>query len=152
MREVSEDSVAAEVAEMADAAGGGGGGGSSVVHGGSTASTSDPNPHPDGGNNSDYSGYHSDHSDSTVMMSGNSPFISKSARYNFLQRSGQFRRIQYGIYVYVGICILEQNVRGSECVVAKSPFLMACRKSIFVFRIEGWRLRRIFTTYINLLP
>jgi len=36
---------------------------------------------------SDYSGYHSD-SDSTVMMSGNSPFISKSARYNFLSRSG----------------------------------------------------------------
>ena len=27
-------------------------------------------------------------SDSTVMMSGNSPFVSKSARYNFLQRSG----------------------------------------------------------------
>ncbi len=33
-------------------------------------------------------GYHSD-SDSTVMMSGNSPFVSKSARYNFLQRSGE---------------------------------------------------------------
>ena len=42
-------------------------------------------PHP---NASDYSGYHSD-SDSTVMMSGNSPFISKSARYNFLSRSGK---------------------------------------------------------------
>merc|ERR1712025_777597 len=35
---------------------------------------------------SDISGYHSD-SDSTVMMSGNSPFISKTARYNFLSRS-----------------------------------------------------------------
>ena len=34
-------------------------------------------------------GYHSDQSDSTVMMSGNSPFISASARYNFLQRSGK---------------------------------------------------------------
>ena len=33
------------------------------------------------------SGYHSD-SDSTVMMSGNSPFVSKTARYNFLTRSG----------------------------------------------------------------
>ena len=33
-------------------------------------------------------GFHSD-SDSTVMMSGNSPFVSKSARYNFLQRSGR---------------------------------------------------------------
>ena len=43
----------------------------------------------EGSDNSDYSGYHSD-SDSTVMMSGNSPFISKSARYNFLSRSGTF--------------------------------------------------------------
>ena len=42
----------------------------------------------DGSGSSDYSGYHSD-SDSTVMMSGNSPFISKSARYNFLSRSGK---------------------------------------------------------------
>merc|ERR1719454_1347444 len=38
------------------------------------------------GDTSDISGYHSD-SDSTVMMSGNSPFISKTARYNFLSRS-----------------------------------------------------------------
>ena len=37
--------------------------------------------------NSDISGYHSD-SDSTVMMSGNSPFVSKIARHNFLTRSG----------------------------------------------------------------
>ena len=37
---------------------------------------------------SDISGYHSD-SDSTVMMSGNSPFVSKSVRYNFLSRSGK---------------------------------------------------------------
>ena len=44
----------------------------------------------DNGSGSDYSGYHSD-SDSTVMMSGNSPFISKSARYNFLSRSGMQR-------------------------------------------------------------
>ncbi len=42
-------------------------------------------------------GYHSEEeeegeeedSDSTVMMSGNSPFVPKSARYNFLQRSGE---------------------------------------------------------------
>ena len=33
--------------------------------------------------------YHSD-SDSTVMMSGNSPFVSKAARYNFLSRSSKF--------------------------------------------------------------
>ena len=46
------------------------------------------NLNSDGGGSSDNSGYHSD-SDSTVMMSGNSPFISKSARYNFLSRSGK---------------------------------------------------------------
>ena len=33
--------------------------------------------------------YHSD-SESCVMTSGNSPFISKEARYNFLTRSGNF--------------------------------------------------------------
>ena len=38
------------------------------------------------GDTSDLSPYHSD-SDSAVMMSGNSPFISKTARYNFLSRS-----------------------------------------------------------------
>ena len=32
--------------------------------------------------------YHSD-SDSTIMMSGNSPFITKAARCNFLSRSGK---------------------------------------------------------------
>ena len=48
----------------------------------------DKNP---GGSGSGSGGYHSD-SDSTVMMSGNSPFISKDARYNFLQRSGEFRK------------------------------------------------------------
>ena len=37
---------------------------------------------------SDISGYHSD-SDSAIMTSGNSPYVSKSARYNFLYRSGQ---------------------------------------------------------------
>ena len=36
---------------------------------------------------SDVSGYHSD-SDSAVMASGNSPFVSKSARCHFLTRSG----------------------------------------------------------------
>jgi len=42
----------------------------------------------------DSNGYHSDEAnstecDSTVMVSGNSPFVPKSARYNFLQRSGE---------------------------------------------------------------
>jgi hypothetical protein len=37
---------------------------------------------------SDISGYHSD-SDSAVIMSGNSPFLSKRVRYNFLRRSGE---------------------------------------------------------------
>ena len=36
---------------------------------------------------SDISGYHSD-SDSAIMMSGNSPYVSKRARHNFLSRSG----------------------------------------------------------------
>lgn len=35
---------------------------------------------------SDISGYHSD-SDSAIMMSGNSPYVSKRARHNFLMRS-----------------------------------------------------------------
>ena len=43
----------------------------------------------DGGNGSDISGYHSD-SESAVMTSGNSPFISKEARYSFLSRSGEW--------------------------------------------------------------
>lgn len=38
---------------------------------------------------SDVSGYHSD-SDSAIMMSGNSPYVSKHARFNFLTRSGKF--------------------------------------------------------------
>lgn len=50
---------------------------------------------------SDYSGYHSD-SDSTVMMSGNSPFISKSARYNFLSRSGESQKFVAFIEVHCG--------------------------------------------------
>ena len=33
--------------------------------------------------------YYSDTEDSTIMMSGNSPFISKAARCNFLSRSGK---------------------------------------------------------------
>lgn len=36
---------------------------------------------------SDLSGYHSD-SDSAIMTSGNSPFVTPRARYNFLSRSG----------------------------------------------------------------
>ncbi len=40
------------------------------------------------GDSSDISGYHSD-SESAVMTSGNSPFISKEARYSFLSRSGK---------------------------------------------------------------
>jgi hypothetical protein len=37
---------------------------------------------------SDLSGYHSD-SDSAIMTSGNSPFVTPRARYNFLSRSGK---------------------------------------------------------------
>ena len=48
----------------------------------------------DGGNGSDISGYHSD-SESAVMTSGNSPFISKEARYSFLSRSGECRNLKF---------------------------------------------------------
>lgn len=40
---------------------------------------------------SDLSGYHSD-SDSAIMTSGNSPYVSPKARYNFLSRSGKNMR------------------------------------------------------------
>jgi hypothetical protein len=36
---------------------------------------------------SDLSGYHSD-SDSAIMTSGNSPYVTPRARYNFISRSG----------------------------------------------------------------
>lgn len=39
-------------------------------------------------NRSDISGYHSDN-ESAVMTSGNSPFVSKEARFSFLSRSGE---------------------------------------------------------------
>jgi len=41
---------------------------------------------------SDISGYHSD-SDSAIMMSGNSPYVTKRARHNFISRSGKFIRL-----------------------------------------------------------
>ena len=47
---------------------------------------------------SDISGYHSD-SDSAIMTSGNSPYVSKSARYNFLYRSGQLAPTQLSLKV-----------------------------------------------------
>ena len=74
---------------------------------------SENNLNSDGGGSSDNSGYHSD-SDSTVMMSGNSPFISKSARYNFLSRSGK------------SILILKKNVLGSS-----SNWSENCKLGIF---------------------
>lgn len=50
---------------------------------------------------SDISGYHSD-SDSAIMMSGNSPYVSKRARHNFLTRSGtnkHTRRVEFNLYL-----------------------------------------------------
>lgn len=47
----------------------------------------------DEADSSDISGYHSD-SDSAIMMSGNSPYVSKRARYNFLTRSGRVKVIK----------------------------------------------------------
>ena len=64
---------------------------------GSTADLFDDDLFEAGGSGGDLSGlnggdlsagYHSD-SESCVMTSGNSPFISKEARYNFLSRSGR---------------------------------------------------------------
>ena len=54
---------------------------------------------------SDVSGYHSD-SDSAVMASGNSPFVPKSARYNFLTRSGNSTlfpsaTLQFGAHLFL---------------------------------------------------
>ena len=48
----------------------------------------------EGAESSDISGYHSD-SDSAIMMSGNSPYVSKRARYNFLTRSGKYLIIHF---------------------------------------------------------
>ncbi|KAK6618843.1 hypothetical protein RUM43_013234 [Polyplax serrata] len=47
----------------------------------------------DDADSSDISGYHSD-SDSAIMMSGNSPYVSKRARYNFLTRSASLSPIR----------------------------------------------------------
>ena len=57
----------------------------------------------DGGNGSDISGYHSD-SESAVMTSGNSPFISKEARYSFLSRSGEWnlKLVYFCVYIFIG--------------------------------------------------
>jgi hypothetical protein len=50
---------------------------------------------------SDISGYHSD-SDSAIMMSGNSPYVTKRARYNFLSRSGKKLQLFSALYRPVG--------------------------------------------------
>ena len=66
---------------------------------------------------SDISGYHSD-SDSTVMMSGNSPFISKTARYNFLSRSGTTLILNSCLYQqpnYVIASHFESSTRRLQC-------------------------------------
>lgn len=49
---------------------------------------------------SDISGYHSD-SDSAIMMSGNSPYVTKRARHNFISRSGNFNDIYKNIYLFL---------------------------------------------------
>ena len=61
-----------------------GGGGCSDTEGGPGAAAPFRRRQPEEEDEED----HKSDSDSTVMMSGNSPFVSKSARYNFLQRSG----------------------------------------------------------------
>lgn len=48
---------------------------------------------------SDISGYHSD-SDSAIMMSGNSPYVTKRARHNFISRSGNIILYWFGFRAY----------------------------------------------------
>lgn len=55
---------------------------------------------------SDISGYHSD-SDSAIMMSGNSPYVTKRARHNFISRSGNFT------YTYF-ITVKSENYRVNQ--------------------------------------
>ena len=52
--------------------------------------------------------YHSD-SDSTVMMSGNSPFVSKAARYNFLSRSSEYQNITY-FFISMNSCLGKKSL------------------------------------------
>ena len=56
--------------------------------GGGHDDINDTRENDDDGDEEENLSYHSD-SDSTVMMSGNSPFVSKVARYNFLSRSSK---------------------------------------------------------------
>ena len=56
--------------------------------GGAHDDINDTRENDDDGDEEENLSYHSD-SDSTVMMSGNSPFVSKAARYNFLSRSSK---------------------------------------------------------------
>merc|ERR1719400_2229071 len=69
----------------------------------------------DGGNGSDISGYHSD-SESAVMTSGNSPFISKEARYSFLSRSvrlGSKHNVRASILAS-SLCLDSASLRGGS--------------------------------------
>jgi len=63
---------------------------------------------------SDISGYHSD-SDSAIMMSANSPYVSKRARYIFLSRSG--KEIVF---------IITQSVLGQVHSLFQSEFSREC--------------------------
>lgn len=74
------------------------------------------------GNCSDISGYHSD-SESCVMTSGNSPFISKEARYNFLTRSvrlGSKHNVRASILAS-SLCLDSTSLAGSKMGSIKGP-------------------------------
>merc|ERR1719278_553613 len=69
----------------------------------------------DDGEGSDISGYHSD-SESAVMTSGNSPFISKEARYSFLSRSvrlGSKHNVRASILAS-SLCLDSASLRGGS--------------------------------------
>lgn len=63
----------------------------------------------DGGDSSDISGYHSD-SDSAIMMSGNSPYVTKRARHNFLTRSGKHQKVKNGLKNYYYFLLMGTRV------------------------------------------
>jgi len=94
---------------------------------------------------SDISGYHSD-SDSAIMMSGNSPYVSKRARYNFLSRSGK------KTVIIIIIIIITQSVSRRPQPLPKRVFQrLQSRASAFKFRYLLFSLKS-FSSCLRLLP
>jgi len=91
---------------------------------------------------SDISGYHSD-SESAVMTSGNSPFISKEARYSFLSRSG------------ICICIFFCNCRSvcrRDIITDRYPVMPSKTKSLFGETIYKVDIYTFIISYFQVHP